>query len=95
MGRVLAVGFPTTLPPFDYLHSVAIPKYFVHSVQDEFGPAAELSALYDTLPPPKHLRWIEGEDHFFKGALDLFEAAIAEVGRAHDGAVDLPVHAER
>lgn len=83
LARALAVGFPTTIPGSDYLHSVTVPKYFVHSTHDEFGPAADFSALYDTLAPPKHLTWIEGEDHFFKGALDPFESAIAAIGRAH------------
>jgi hypothetical protein len=36
--------------------------------------------FYDSLPEPKALHWIEAEDHFFKGALDPFEAQIAALG---------------
>ncbi len=88
--RALAVGFPTTIPGTEYLHAVTIPKYFVHSTQDEFGPAPEFAALYGTLPEPKQLTWVNGEDHFFKGALDEFERAVAAVGGARDGSVQSP-----
>ena len=86
--RVLAVGFPTTIGGTSYLGAVTTPKFFIHSTHDEFGPAAEFSALYASLALPKHLTWIKAEDHFFKGGLDQFEAAVAAVGRARVGAVE-------
>ncbi len=79
--RVIAVGFPTTIPEHSYVDKVKIPKYFVQSTQDAFGPREQFSAFYDALPEPKHLDWIEAADHFFKGALDEFEAAIERINR--------------
>ena len=29
----------------------------------------DLEELFETLPEPKQLFWVEAEDHFFKGAL--------------------------
>jgi hypothetical protein len=39
----------------------------------------ELQAVFDRLPEPKKLIWVEAEDHFFKGALDEFENSVAGV----------------
>jgi alpha/beta superfamily hydrolase len=86
--RVIAVGFPTTIPEHGYVDSVKIPKYFVQSTEDAFGPRDQFSAFYDALPEPKHLDWIQAGDHFFKDALDEFESAIERINR-------LPVPAVR
>ena len=79
--RVIAVGFPTTIPEHSYVDSVKIPKYFVQSTNDAFGPREQFTAFYNALPEPKHLDWIEASDHFFKDALDEFEAAIERINR--------------
>lgn len=80
--RVIAVGFPTKYPNREYVHKVKIPKYFVQSTQDEHGPKADLQQFFDSLADPKVLRWVEAEDHFFKGSLDAFENVIQEIGFA-------------
>lgn len=77
---VIAAGFPTTIPGQDYVGGITIPKYFVHSTVDVFGPYPEFTAFYKTLAEPKQLTWIEGGDHFFKDALDDFESAIIRIG---------------
>jgi alpha/beta superfamily hydrolase len=82
IGRVIAVGFPTTAGDRRYVHDVRVPKYFVQSTHDEFGPRSELTAFCDSLAEPKQLDWVEAEDHFFRGALDAFEAVIERIGRA-------------
>ena len=79
--RVIAVGFPTTLPEHSYVNEVKIPKYFVQSTEDVFGPREQFSAFYDALPEPKHLDWIPAADHFFKDGLDEFEGAIERINR--------------
>ncbi|MFL6451937.1 MAG: alpha/beta hydrolase [Bryobacteraceae bacterium] len=79
--RVIAVGFPTTIPEHSYVDRVKIPKYFVQSTHDAFGPREQFSAFYDALPEPKHLDWIPAADHFFKDALDEFETAIERINR--------------
>ena len=78
--RVVAVGFPTVYKDVSYVQSCTKPKVFVHSTHDEHGPKEELTELFETLPEPKKLIWVEAEDHFFKGALDQFEQAIVNVG---------------
>lgn len=78
--RVVAVGFPTKYKDFDDVQHCAKPKIFIHSTLDEHGPREELQAVFDTLPEPKRLIWVEAEDHFFKGALDAFEEQIVGIG---------------
>lgn len=82
VGRVLAVGFPTTIPGYDYVDQVTVPKYFVQSTNDEYGPRSEFSAFYEALRQPKQLSWVEASDHFFKDSLDAYEEAIETIGRA-------------
>jgi alpha/beta superfamily hydrolase len=77
--RVIAVGFPTTIPEHSYVNRVKIPKYFVQSTEDVFGPCEQFSAFYNELPEPKYLDWIPAADHFFKNGLDEFEAAIERI----------------
>lgn len=78
--RIIAVGFPTTYKEFAHVQSCVKSKVFIHSTRDEHGPKDELTALFETLPEPKQLVWVEAEDHFFKGALDQFEDAVIRTG---------------
>ena len=78
--RAIAVGFPTTIPDHGYVSEVALPKFFIHSTQDEFGPREEFQQFYNTLPEPKHLDWVPASDHFFQDSLDQFEAVVERIG---------------
>jgi alpha/beta superfamily hydrolase len=80
IGRVIAAGFPTRVREREFVYHVHIPKYFVQSTNDEFGPAADLTEFFKTIPEPKHLDWIPAEDHFFRNALDAFEDVIERIG---------------
>jgi len=80
--RVIAVGFPTVYQDRTFLTQCAVPKIFVQSTHDEFGPVEELKAVVETLPEPKQLIWIEARDHFFTDALETLENAIEELGKA-------------
>jgi alpha/beta superfamily hydrolase len=82
--RVIPVGFPTNIAEREFVNAVHVPKFFVHSTNDTFGPRADFEALFATVPEPKHLTWITAADHFFKDALDVFEAAIIRIGFARD-----------
>ena len=75
--RVIAVGFPTVYKDRDYLEHCVVPRTFVQSTLDQFGPAKELEALVAGLPEPKKLVFIEAQDHFFAGALEKLEEEIA------------------
>jgi alpha/beta superfamily hydrolase len=79
--RVIAVGFPTKYPNREYVYEVRAPKHFVQSTNDAFGPRAEFTEFYESLPGPKTLDWVEAEDHFFKNNLDGYEAVIERIGR--------------
>lgn len=78
--RVIAVGFPTVYPDRAYVSEVRIPKYFVQSTYDSFGPQPELTAFVAGLPEPKQLEWVEANDHFFAGNLEGLEAVIGRIG---------------
>jgi len=75
--RVIAVGFPTTYKDRSYLENCAVPKIFVQSTRDQYGPTSELEPLVASLPEPKRLILVNAEDHFFAGALDELEREIA------------------
>jgi alpha/beta superfamily hydrolase len=75
--RVIAVGFPTVYKDRSYLQGCTVPRIFVQSTRDEFGPVDELKALTDTLPEPKQVILVEAQDHFFAGALEKLEETIA------------------
>ena len=49
----------------------------MQSTQDQYGPAADLNALFEALPGPKKLVFIKAQDHFFAGALEKLEEEIA------------------
>jgi uncharacterized protein len=80
VARVIAAGFPTRIAERDFAYQVHVPKYFIHSTHDEFGPGPALQEFFASLPEPKSLRWIEAGDHFFRDALDVFEAAVEKIG---------------
>ena len=76
---LLAAGFPTALGPTEYLESCRVPKILIQSTHDQYGPRADLEALYERLAEPKRLIWIASADHFFAGALDELENRVSEV----------------
>lgn len=78
--RVIAVGFPTS-GSREHVHDIQVPKYFIQSTHDSFGPRPELTVFYESLPQPKRLDWVEAVDHFFKDNLDGFEAVVERIGR--------------
>ena len=77
--RVIAVGFPTVYRDRSYLDACSVPRIFVQSTHDEFGPVAELQTVLAPLPEPKTLLLIPAADHFFSGALEHLEATIADL----------------
>jgi alpha/beta superfamily hydrolase len=77
--RLIAVGFPTVYKDRSYLEGCSIPRYFVQSTNDEFGPLAELRPVVEALPDPKMLIEIPAQDHYFAGGLPQLEDAIAGI----------------
>lgn len=74
--KIIAAGFPTVYKDRSYLDPCSVPRTFIHSTRDEFGPMDELAAVVAELQGPPELVFIEAADHFFAGALDAFEQAV-------------------
>jgi alpha/beta superfamily hydrolase len=77
--RVIAVGFPTVYADRSYLAGCGVPRVFIQSTNDEFGPLADLGPVVEGLPEPKQLITIAASDHFFAGALPELESAVASL----------------
>ncbi len=75
-GRIILVGFPKA---YRGDSQCAVPRIFIHSTNDQYGPAEAMQTYFDSLAEPKKLIWVEAKDHFFAGALDAFEKALIEV----------------
>ena len=74
--RLIMAGFPSRYHGIEGLGRCPVPRVFIHSTHDEFGPVPEMQRYFDTLPEPKRLILVEAADHFFAGALDGFEEAV-------------------
>jgi alpha/beta superfamily hydrolase len=79
--QVIAVGFPTVYQDRAYLDRCTVPRIFVQSTRDQYGPVEELTAFTETLPEPKQVVLVDAQDHFFAGALEKLEETIARLAR--------------
>jgi alpha/beta superfamily hydrolase len=77
--RVIAVGFPTVYKDRSYLDQCVVPRIFIQSTLDQFGPAVDLKAVVTSLPEPKTLIFIEAQDHFFAGGLERLEEKVSSL----------------
>jgi alpha/beta superfamily hydrolase len=77
--RVIAVGYPTSYKDNAFLGTCTVPRIFIHSTHDEYGPLDQWRALIASLPEPKQKIEIEARDHFFADALEKLEASIAQL----------------
>lgn len=77
--RVIAVGFPTVYKDRSYLEGCTLPRVFIQSTHDEFGPMADLEPVVAALPDPKKLIAIPASDHFFVDALAELEEAVSNL----------------
>jgi len=73
---LLAAGYPTRWGPPDHLNTCPVPKIFLQSTVDQYGPRPELEAMFQDFAEPKSLHFIEASDHFFAGSLDALEEAV-------------------
>ena len=73
--RILAAGFPAIYKDTTYLDA-PIPRIFIHSTHDEFGPVPMIEEVVASLEEPKRLILIEAQDHFFTGGLDQLEQEV-------------------
>jgi len=80
--RLIAVGVPAAYPETSELGDCDVPRVFIQSTNDQFGPRQAMQAYFDRLRGPKELVWVESSDHFFAGGLPEFEEAVFRVGSA-------------
>jgi alpha/beta superfamily hydrolase len=78
--RVIAVGFPTVYKDRSFLEGCTVPRIFIQSTRDQYGPVEELRPLVEALPEPKQMIWIDAQDHFFAGALEQLEESVIQLG---------------
>jgi uncharacterized protein len=78
--RLIAVGFPAGDTASLALGAREIPRVFIQSTHDQYGPTEAMESYFAALEGPKELIWVEARDHFFAGALDEFEEAVFRVG---------------
>jgi len=80
--RLLGIGIPIALGPFDFLKGLGKPLLVLQGERDEFGPLPALERLVKELGGSARLIPIPGADHFFSGELGRLEeslyAALAE-----------------
>jgi hypothetical protein len=77
--RLIAAGFPAGDDASRALGACEIPRVFIQSTNDQFGPREAMESYFASLEGPKELIWVEARDHFFAGALDAFEEAVFKV----------------
>jgi alpha/beta superfamily hydrolase len=77
--RLIAVGFPAGDSASLALGGCEIPRVFIQSTNDEFGPKEAMESYINSLQGPKELIWIEARDHFFAAGMDQFEHAVCEL----------------
>ncbi|MGA2184546.1 MAG: alpha/beta fold hydrolase [Bryobacteraceae bacterium] len=74
--RIIAAGLPSA---YHESTRCTVPRVFIQSTQDQYGPREAMQKYFDSLEEPKKLIWVEARDHFFSGALDAFEKACGAV----------------
>ena len=77
--RVIPVGVPVLRTRFDEVLGCPLPKYFVQSTNDEYGPVADTEAAVEKFAGAKRLFFIESKDHFFADGLEKLEETIAGI----------------
>jgi alpha/beta superfamily hydrolase len=73
--RIIAAGFPAIYKDTTYLNA-PVPRIFIQSTHDQFGPVPMIEEVVALLAEPKRLILIEAQDHFFTGGLDQLEAEV-------------------
>jgi hypothetical protein len=79
---IISIGTPmqadNRVYNYDFLRQCGKPKLFISGDHDQFATSNELSALVESVSPPKTLVLIPGGDHFFAGHLDEYRVAIEQ-----------------
>ena len=74
--RLVAIGLPLTLGPFDFLRSFGKPLLLIQGEADELGPVPALERLAEEIGPAARLVVVPRADHLFSGALAALEESL-------------------
>ena len=77
--RVIALGFPTRYGDTGGFLRNPVPRVFIQSTHDEYGPREAFGEFFSRVEGEKQLVWIESTDHFFAGAQQELEEAVASL----------------
>jgi alpha/beta superfamily hydrolase len=67
--QLVGLGIPVNNSDFSFLAECRKPKLILQSAHDQYGSSERVEALFETLPPPKKLAFVDAPDHFFAGKL--------------------------
>ena len=70
VSALVGLGVPAATARFAAFLTCAKPKLIIQGTEDQFGPRPSVQALFEALPPPKRIHWVQGADHFFTGHLE-------------------------
>jgi alpha/beta superfamily hydrolase len=78
---LIGLGVPAHAEGRDYtygfLPQCLQPKLFISGDHDIYGPREAMEQVFERVPEPKRLVWVEGADHFFQGTTDSPGAKLA------------------
>ncbi|HLW82145.1 MAG TPA: alpha/beta fold hydrolase [Candidatus Acidoferrales bacterium] len=74
--ELVGAGLPVNGSDLSYLAECRKPKLILQSAHDQYGSRERMEALYEKLPEPKKLAFIDAPDHFFAGKLPQMGRAL-------------------
>lgn len=83
--EAVGAGIPADNSDLSYLAECRKPKLILQSTHDQYGSRERVEALYDRLPQPKSLAFIDAPDHFFAGKLPQMGDAFEQWLKGRDG----------
>src|SRR5262249_57956248 len=76
--RLVLIAPPVTTSSFEVLHSLETPKHVFQGTADDVCPPGALTVEFQRWAEPRHLRLIEGANHFFDKRLGALSEAMVE-----------------
>lgn len=76
--ELVGLGIPADSSDLSFLTECRKPKLILQSAHDQFGSPVHVEALYEKLPEPKTLVFVDALDHFFAGKLPEMGDALGQ-----------------
>lgn len=78
VAELVGLGVPVDNSDLSFLTECRKPKLILQSAHDQFGSREHVQALYEKLPVPKTLVFVDAPDHFFAGKLPEMGHALGQ-----------------